>query len=449
MTQDSGNDDYRGCLDVCDFTHVAGWAADGRQPGASVKVDILVNGALLRTLPASALRADLVPVLGSGNHGFDFVPTLSDHIPDDAVIDCRISGTAVSLPGAPRRLGRRKLGRSGLFHEDTLISVTGSLPAGGGGGRLALVALFRPGNRMNRNQQHLVRSLKAAGFTVVAILAVDDPSPPTDLEADVVVLRRNLGWDFASWGLGLHLFGHRLADFDGCLLVNDSIIGPLFDMAPLFDRMSAAGHDLWGLTDSWEGNYHIQSYFLYARPPAFGLLANFFHDYAYPVTKPEVIQQGELGLGRALTASGLQVGVLCPYQEVTGLWLARHDHDEASAGPEMPDDGCCSHRHRSPRRSDDFVADVLKLVRQGAPVNATHFFWDILVTEFSFPFLKKELFLKNPCRVSSLHRLEEVLTLASGFDRAILLDVLRAESCGMAPPPLLPSKAPRRDLHHV
>ena len=53
-------------------------------------------------------------------------------------------------------------------------------------------------------------------------------------------------------------------------------------------------------------------------------------------------------------------------------------------------------------RASAHIAADAGYLRTGQPVNATHFFWDTLIRDFRFPFLKKELLLLNPMSVPNL-----------------------------------------------
>ena len=57
--------------------------------------------------------------------------------------------------------------------------------------------------------------------------------------------RTNLGYDFAAWrdGLATLAAGHH----DEVICVNDSVFGPLFDLAGALDHDRVAAADLWGM----------------------------------------------------------------------------------------------------------------------------------------------------------------------------------------------------------
>ena len=86
-----------------------------------------------------------------------------------------------------------------------------------------------------------------------------------DLNAvcDLVVERSNKGYDFGAWRDVI--LAERMNDWDEVLLTNSSVVGPLFDLSPLFEDMQSRPCDFWGLTHSVNIRPHIQSYFVCFR----------------------------------------------------------------------------------------------------------------------------------------------------------------------------------------
>jgi lipopolysaccharide biosynthesis protein len=80
---------------------------------------------------------------------------------------------------------------------------------------------------------------------------------------DLVVERSNKGYDFAAWRDVI--LAERMSDWHEVLLTNSSVIGPLFDLSPMFEEMQSRACDFWGLTHSVNVQPHIQSYFVCFR----------------------------------------------------------------------------------------------------------------------------------------------------------------------------------------
>ncbi|WP_419728604.1 rhamnan synthesis F family protein [Lichenicola sp.] len=117
--------------------------------------------------------------------------------------------------------------------------------------------------------------------------------------------RPNSGLDFGAWQ---HLVERGCADgADTVLLANDSVFGPLQPLAPIVAGMMSRNADVWGMVESRESSWHLQSWFLcfkaaaFARPEIGRVLALPYRD----MSKPEIVLHGELGLGAAIRAAAL------------------------------------------------------------------------------------------------------------------------------------------------
>jgi rhamnosyltransferase len=125
-------------------------------------------------------------------------------------------------------------------------------------------------------------------------------------------LRENVGWDFCMWQSALAELD--LSSCDELLLVNSSVFGPLFPLRPIFEEMSRRDCDFWGMTDSFEIAWHLQSYFLLLKRPAFTSerFKTFFDGVLPYRDKDQVIRSYELGLTRFLQEGGLVPAAFVP-----------------------------------------------------------------------------------------------------------------------------------------
>jgi len=91
---------------------------------------------------------------------------------------------------------------------------------------------------------------------------------------NTISIRENKGFDFGAWKEAILKEGwEALSQYDSVTLMNDSCIGPTFDLRVVCEEMEQADFDFWGLTlwretkDGMPGTNgvipeHIQSYFL-------------------------------------------------------------------------------------------------------------------------------------------------------------------------------------------
>lgn len=205
-----------------------------------------------------------------------------------------------------------------------------------------------------------LREVRDAGFSVVIVSnggTLRSGASVTEL-GGVALSRRNLGLDFGAWRMAMHALGLPRPDTNRILLINDSVYGPVAPLAPLLDRMTAEGADLWGLTESHERDWHLQSYFLLAHGPLIhsDMWRQFWRGVVPLPFKRWMVGRYEIGLSRRTAAAGFRARALFPYAAI------------------VPD---------------------------GSIANPTLGAWRALL-DAGFPFLKRELLRDNPTGVTGL-----------------------------------------------
>jgi lipopolysaccharide biosynthesis protein len=293
---------------------------------------------------------------------------------------------------------------------------TGQRPLDGAERVVVLVHYSRRGAFL-RYFRYMVEQLDNAGFAVIIV----SNSPKLDPEAveallprcALVLHRRNIGYDFGAWRDGI-LQIPDLARLRHLVITNDSIFGPLHDLETVMTRCDPAQGDVWGITESFDTRYHLQSYFLLfgnavLRAPKF---RKFWDDMRYIENKRVVIFKYEIGLSQLLLKAGFRLRALHPYRELTGTVLARSLADEME----------------SHRLIDDHFANVLNQINAGRPLNPTHYFWDDLVTAFECPFIKRDLLEKNPVGIPLLASWRSVIADASDYPVELIEEYLQEAS---------------------
>lgn len=203
---------------------------------------------------------------------------------------------------------------------------------------------------------HYLEKLKEAGFDIVFVSTSRIENNCLDRLKGycfLVVERENKCPDFGSWKVGLSLLNWG-QDFNSILLANDSVFGPFFDLQGIIKKMTLK-YDMWGMTDSYEIDYHLQSYFLFFNRNI--LLSKVWHSFWQNVdltlSKQEVIAQYEIGLSKIFQNAKFRLGAYASVEVVHKS--ARHDHKY---------------------------------------INTSLGFWKILVEQYDFPFLKREILIK-------------------------------------------------------
>lgn len=187
--------------------------------------------------------------------------------------------------------------------------------------------------------------------------------------------RENEGNDFGAWKWALDQ-SIVSETTEGLLLTNDSVFGPLFPLQPVFESMASKTQlDFWSMTDSYQGKWHLQSYFMYFSRKVFSSEAfrSVFQQRFDGENKLSIIEKGEIFLTQRLLVAGFKGEAFIPYQKL-----------------------------------DDEINPAFTK-------NPTHSFWDKLIIQFNFPFIKKELVLQNPENIQSVGNLFQLIGKNSSY----------------------------------
>jgi lipopolysaccharide biosynthesis protein len=191
---------------------------------------------------------------------------------------------------------------------------------------ICLFAHYDPRHRIRPHILHYLRTLKASGFNVVVACSGDKLPPASDHDAvygtgAALFFRGNHGFDFGAWR---DLIREGYADgAEAVLLANDSVFGPFADLAPIFARMNTRRLDVWGMVESLQSGWHLQSWFLHFSFAAFTApaIARVFDQRFEDMTKKEVILRGEVALGAAMRREGLRCDAVARHAEAA--WMSR------------------------------------------------------------------------------------------------------------------------------
>ncbi len=186
---------------------------------------------------------------------------------------------------------------------------------------VCLFAHYAPDRRLSSSVLHYLTQLRRCGLSVHLALSgveqlVDEDRDILDRLGVSAHPRANAGLDFGAWQ---DLLRAGCADgADSVLLANDSVFGPLHELAPIVHAMQAQRYDVWGMVESHEVSWHLQSWFLCMsrealRRPAIARVLDL--PFAQ-MSKAEIILHGEIGLGTAIRAESLAWGACLPDRRV-------------------------------------------------------------------------------------------------------------------------------------
>lgn len=181
----------------------------------------------------------------------------------------------------------------------------------------ALFVTHSPDGRIKPHARILAEALTKSGIAVTLIIAADVPMRESldwaTEQFNGVYIRENIGFAFAAW---FHILRHcpDLLDAEFLIFANDSVFGPtkLEMLQQMINRIRASDADLLGATESYEGGWHLQSYFLTLKSNLLRSLA--FHSFARSVknlaTKDQVTTNCELKFAQFVRDSGFKADAL-------------------------------------------------------------------------------------------------------------------------------------------
>ncbi|RKX93226.1 MAG: hypothetical protein DRP84_08785 [Spirochaetes bacterium] len=115
----------------------------------------------------------------------------------------------------------------------------------------------------------------------------------------------NIGCDFYMWEAGIEYLSNKILEIDSLILLNSSVLGPIFSLQDFFKKMDIKNLDFWGISDSYEIRYHVQSYFLVFNRKVIN--SEVFRDYwsnLVPLHKDDVIRIYEVQLSKYFNERG-------------------------------------------------------------------------------------------------------------------------------------------------
>jgi hypothetical protein len=278
-----------------------------------------------------------------------------------------------------------------------------------------------------------LRALKEQGRDVVFVSNSERLKPVTlpllqELCVSVLV-RRNIGYDFGGWRDALDELSLPRKNTLELILANDSVFGPLTPLGDILRRLDFEKTDVWGLTESWQYRYHLQSFFIAFGPTALGSEAwRKFWNRVRPVpVKSYIMHAFETGLTQAMVDGGLRCAAMWRYDEL--LRRAYESGLDTLIANESTEIGKRDPIHVTRKLHAMRIRDGL--ARRVALNPTLELWWQLLLE--GFPFIKRVLLVKNPTKVQDLGDWMQVVQNDLAIDPDPILLDLREILEGSAP----------------
>lgn len=280
--------------------------------------------------------------------------------------------------------------------------------------RIALFAHYNPHGRVSAMVLRQLELLRDEGFDtlLVSMSPINDPASRAALQPLVrsVSVRLSFGRDFGSWHDMALMNEELFSGAEEVLLINDSILGPFYPLAPIFEGMREKGDGLFGLTDSYDRHPHLQSFFLLFRGrAAIDALWEFFGEIKLSFNKDRMIRRGELSLAKFISARKVPQYASFSIDELERRVVA----DGRYLEPLLACNNALLPSPIMPMGDDVDIARVARMSVQVAlkrqALNPTHYYWRALIEVFGFPYIKTNLITENPTCIPDIGDWQELV----------------------------------------
>ena len=269
-----------------------------------------------------------------------------------------------------------------------------------------------------------LRSYREAGFQI-AFITMSNRVTERDLAklkpfCAVVIRRQSHGRDFGAWVHASALLRRQMETSTALLLTNDSMLGPISPLDRWIESCLAR-EGVFGLTESYGGGSHLQSYFLLGNGTSeVSSMLAFLQALQLSFSKWIMIERGEIKFTQVMQRRGHYTAALIGYEAVERALLENREYQAEleAVAPHL------FHAFKSPNNMM-FYSNLPEEEKHNAavynkyllrsrlylyPFNPTHHFNAVLLKHFEFPFIKAELIMKNPGMLPSVPDWPEFVT---------------------------------------
>lgn len=177
--------------------------------------------------------------------------------------------------------------------------------------RIAVLAHYDNDGKLSTNILSLIMHLESVCERIIMVSTNLLPDELKLLPPNVeCYIRENVGYDFYSYKYGIEKIGNIYV-YDELLLLNDSFfIASSFDIGAVLGIVDKSIYDICGLVDSYQFNYHVQSFFVVLKKEA--LVSVWFKSFWDNVSvldkKMDIIFKYEIGMSQSAMSHSLLVG---------------------------------------------------------------------------------------------------------------------------------------------
>lgn len=186
--------------------------------------------------------------------------------------------------------------------------------------RLCIYVTYNKENKIKDYVGHMLKALRGCStalYVVCNYSKILDGLEYIEPYADDIFFRENKGLDAGAYkDMLCNLLGwDTVYQYDELILMNDSFLGPFYDLERYFNLMEDITCDFWGMTRNFTGEItsigyryepHIHSYFLVFRKRVLNgqPFRDFWENFVYPQTFTETVLNYEIRINEYLERAG-------------------------------------------------------------------------------------------------------------------------------------------------
>ena len=263
--------------------------------------------------------------------------------------------------------------------------------------RLCIYVTYNKENKIKEYMGYMIKALRectAKLYVVCNYPKIVDGEEYVEPYVDGIFYRENKGFDAGAYKdmLCTLLGWDAVYQYDELILMNDSFLGPFYDLNKYFDMMEETTCDFWGMTRKFPGENevvgkyqsHVQSYFLvfHNRVLKSEQFRSFWENFTYPETFSEAISNYELKINESLESYGF---IPMTLTDIWGMVFAGTENPYLFYSLELVQDkGLPILKKKSLVIQNGGFANALKAVDflEANDLYPTRWIWDVIDNQF-------------------------------------------------------------------
>lgn len=208
------------------------------------------------------------------------------------------------------------------------------------GDKLCIFVSYQPRGILRTTWKYIKHLSEDLGYSIVFVanckLKEDDIVRLNGLCIEIIE-RDNIGYDFGAYKDGILRYIDKLDNLKDLLIANDSVIAPIYDMRPIYDKLDSEDCDFWGINDAHEiddlhnfnnvSKPYIGSFFINFKSIILksDVFKNFWRDMFYPDGRKYAVRN-EIKISQVLLNNKFKYSVFLKKEDVINYVFDNRDN---------------------------------------------------------------------------------------------------------------------------